>query len=278
MKASVMAELLLLRKRAGTWVLLAIWVALSAFFGYLLPYLTYRNAAGGPVRAPLSQLLPQHITENLIGSFPFYGGAIVLILGVLSFGSEYGWGTLKTLFTQGPGRLHVFTAKILALSLALVPFVLVVFVLGSIWGSLIAWREHAAVAWPAAWPLVRALLAAWFILSVWAAFGVMLAVLTRGTSLAIGIGVLYSLAIEGLLSGFAVALSLLRPIADALVRGNAYSLVKPLTSSIGAGAAAGPGVFAGPYVGAVQALLVLAIYLAFFLALAATLLMRRDVA
>jgi ABC-type transport system involved in multi-copper enzyme maturation permease subunit len=44
------------------------------------------------------------------------------MLGV--FGSEYGWDTLRTLFTQRPGRLQVLAAKLAALAIALVPFVL----------------------------------------------------------------------------------------------------------------------------------------------------------
>ena len=45
------------------------------------------------------------------------------MLGVFALGSEYGWGTLKTLFTQRPGRLRVFAAKLAALGIVLVPFV-----------------------------------------------------------------------------------------------------------------------------------------------------------
>ena len=44
-----------------------------------------------------------------MAGFPFFGGVLALMLGVLTLGSEYGWGTLRTLFTQGPGRLRVFT-------------------------------------------------------------------------------------------------------------------------------------------------------------------------
>lgn len=276
MIANVGAELLLLRKRTSTWILLAIWAGLSGLFDYLFPYLSYRTSFSAPVRAPLAQLLPQHLVDNLSGAFPFYGGAIVLILGVLSIGSEFGWGTLKTLFTQRPGRLQVFASKMLALGIILVPFVLAIFALGAVWSVLIGHQENAAVSWPAAWPLVRALLAGWFILAVWTAFGVLLAVLTRGTALAIGIGVLYGLVIEGLLVGFSNALSFLRPIVDGLLRANGYSLVRPLSAAVGAGATGGPGLFTGPFVTSEQAFLVLLAYLAAFLAVAALLLRRRD--
>ena len=48
---SVAAELLVLRKRASTWILLGVWVVLGLLFAYLLPYLTYRAAPDGPVNA-----------------------------------------------------------------------------------------------------------------------------------------------------------------------------------------------------------------------------------
>jgi hypothetical protein len=52
MTRSVSAELLLLRRRAITWILLAIWTALATFFSYALPYVEYVNGdlEGGPGR------------------------------------------------------------------------------------------------------------------------------------------------------------------------------------------------------------------------------------
>ena len=281
MKGSIAAELLVLRKRSSTWILLGIWAGLSVLYGYLLPYIAYSDNAAklppGLRNVALTNLLPQQIVGNLIGGFPFYGGAIVLILGVLSLGSEYGWGTLKTLFTQRPGRLQVFTVKLIVVGIALVPFVLAVFAIGALASTVIAQREQAVVTWPSAWLLVQGFVGAWFILAVWAALGVMLAALSRGTALAIGIGILYALAIEGLISAFANESSLLRPLTKVLLRANFYSLIKPLSTSSSA-AGNGPGAFPGPFVGSAQALVVLVVYFAAFLLIATTLLRRRDVA
>src|SRR5512133_1529461 len=137
---------------------------------------------------------------NLTVGFPFFGGVFALMLGVFATGSEYGWDTLKTRFTQGPGRLRLFAAKLAALAVALVPFVLALFAAGAVSSFVIARIEDAPVHWPSAWLLVRAIGASWLILAVWAAPGALLGVLTRGTSLAIGVGILYALVIEGLLS------------------------------------------------------------------------------
>jgi ABC-2 type transport system permease protein len=273
---SVMAELLVVRKRSSTWILLGIWSALAVLFAYVIPYVEYLNASG-PGQASLGQLLPSQLAGNLVEGFPFFGGVFALMLGVLGLGSEYGWGTLKTLFIQREGRLRVFGAKLLALGAVLVPFVLVVFALGAGASYVIALREGGDVEWPSAWLVVRAMGAGWLILAVWASFGLLLAAISRGTSLAIGVGILYALVIEGLISAFADAVSFLEPVTEFFLRANAYSLVKGLGLSVTEAAGNGPGAFSGPYVATGQALLVLVAYTAAFLTLSGLLLRRRDV-
>jgi ABC-2 type transport system permease protein len=274
MKGSITAELLVLRKRTSTWILLGIWSTLALVFAYVVPYVTYLNGSAGE---PLTDLLPHRLVGTLMGGFPFFGGVLALMLGVLAFGSEYGWGTLKTVFSQGPGRLHVFGAKLLALAAALIPFVLVVFALGALASYAIALREGAEVTWPSAWLILRGLAAGWLILAVWAAFGVLLAVLSRGTALAIGIGILYGLVIEGLLSALASQVSVLDRVVEFFLRANAYSLVTGLGVLADDVAENGPGSFSGPFVDGAQALLVLASYIVAFLVVSGWLLRRRDV-
>jgi ABC-2 type transport system permease protein len=272
---SVSAELLVLRKRTSTWILLGIWLLLALVFAYVVPYVTYLNEPG---REPLTDVLPERLVGNVLVGFPFFGGVLALMLGVLAFGSEYGWGTLRTLFTQRPGRLHVFGAKLLALAVTLVPFALVVFALGAGASSVIALREGASVDWPSAWLVVRGLAAGWLILAVWAALGVLLAVLSRGTALAVGIGILYALVIEGLLSALASQVNAVDRLVEFFLRANAYSLVTKLGVAASEVSDNGPGSFEGPFVGGAQALLVLGSYAAVFLVLSAWLLRRRDVA
>jgi ABC-2 type transport system permease protein len=273
---SVTAELLIVRKRSSTWILLGIWSTLAVLFAYVIPYVEYLNGSGPGPRS-LGQLLPGQLAGNLVEGFPFFGGVIALMLGVLGLGSEYGWGTLKTLFIQREGRLRVFGAKLLALGAVLVPFVLSVFALGAGASYVIALREGVAVEWPSAWLVVRAMGAGWLILAVWASFGLLLAAVSRGTSLAIGVGILYALVIEGLISAFADAVSFLEPVTEFFLRANAYSLVKGLGLSVSEAAGNGPGAFSGPYVGTGQALLVLVAYMAAFLTVSGLLLRRRDV-
>jgi ABC-2 type transport system permease protein len=279
MTGSVAAELFLLRKRTSTWILLAIWTSLAIFFSYLLPYVEYRNGdlEGGPGQVDLNELLPDRLAGNLSGGFPFFGGVFALMLGVLALGSEYGWGTLRTVLVQRPGRLRIFAAKVIALGIGLIPFVLAVYAVGTLASYAIAWNENVDTGGPPAWDVARALAASSLILAVWAALGITLGVLSRGTSLAIGVGILYALVIEGLISAFADQVGLLEPLVQFFLRANAYSLVEGLGASTTGAATDGPGAFNGPYVGGEQALLVLAVYVAALLGLSGYLLRRRDV-
>ena len=269
----VTAELLMIRKRASTWILLAIWTALALTFAYVVPYIQYTN---DPQRG-LADLLPENLVGALLAGFPFFGGVLALMLGVLTVGSEYGWGTLKTLFTQGPGRLRVFGAKLVAVATILLVFVLVAFLLGVLASWAIAANEGAEVSWPSAWLLVRGIAGGWLVFAVWAALGILLAVVTRGTALATGIGILYALVVEGLLSALAREVSALDGLVEFFVRANGYSLVAVLGVSAEDVSDTGPGSFSGPFVAGGQALLVLAVYLAAFVVAAGWLLRRRDV-
>ncbi len=277
---SLAAELLLLRKRAAVWILLGFWSALAILFSYLLPYYAYTsnlNFHGRGVGAVLLiALLPQNLIANLLSSFPFFGGTIVLILGVLSMGSEYSWGTLTPVFTQRAGRLKIFFSKMLALAIALVPFVLSVFLLGLIASSLIAWREGQPIDLPPLWDLARALGASGFILATWAFFGVLLSVLSRGTSLAIGLGIIYGLVLENIISAFGQQIDLLKQVSTVLLRTNCYSLISSLGVTIPG--EAGPGGFSGEVVSGTRASITLVACIVIFVGISAAQVRRRDVA
>ena len=42
--------------------------------------------------------------DVLVQGLPMFGGALVMVLGAIVAGNGYGWGTWKTVFTQGPSR------------------------------------------------------------------------------------------------------------------------------------------------------------------------------
>ena len=269
------AELVVLHKRWSTWILLGVWVMLGVMFGYLLPYLTYRGASTPP--QALIGLLPESLTDTLLAGFPVFGGVIALILGVLTVGSDYGWDTLKTILTQRSGRVRMLVAKLAALGVALVTYVSAMLAAGAVTSYVIAAMESAPVSWQTPAEMARALGAGWFVLAVWAGLGVMLAVLSRGTALAIGLGVLYGMLIEALLSGIAGQVSWLQSAVEYSLRANAYSLVSALGVPARALTDNGPGSFSGPFVSTGHALLVLASYLIIASGVAAAGLSRRDI-
>ncbi|HUZ00055.1 MAG TPA: ABC transporter permease [Thermomicrobiaceae bacterium] len=276
---SFRAELMLLRRRAATWVLLAIAILMGIFFSYVLPYTVYRGGSttSSNFATGLSPLLPDRLVSTLLGGFPFYFGMLTLILGALAFGSEYGWGTLKTTLMQRSGRTRLLLAKLAALGVMLVVFVAAIFVVGAASSVAIGLGEGAALHAPSLGDLARGLASGWLILAVWALFGALLAILSRGTALAIGVGILYGLVIEGVVAGFGESIRLLRDVSQVFLRTNAYSLIAPLQTGSGSAAAGGPGAFSGPYLDASHALLVILAYLLVFSGLSALLLARRDV-
>jgi ABC-2 type transport system permease protein len=269
---SFSAEIIKLVRRPATWLLLAIAVFLSLTFTYLIPYAGYAGGTGGP-RADrgLAALLPAELVGNSIGGLPVFFGAILLILGVLTIGGEYGWGTWKTVLSQGPSRLAVLAGKLLALGVATLGYVLAVFTSGALASAVIAAAESAPLDWPSATDLLVGIGAGWLIAAMWAVLGGLLAVLMRGVALPVGLGLVFMLAVQNLLS--AIAAPLLDWVAQAqkgLPGPNAGSLVAALGAS-----ADTPGVQA--LVGGGQAAAVISAYLVGFVLLAGITLHRRDV-
>ena len=105
------AELFKLVRRPAAWTLLA--ARRGAQPGVRLPdpVPVLRRRRSGRWRAPraiiLASTLPDQLVANTLGGFPVFAGALALVFGALVFGSEYGWGTVKTLLTQRPGAAAV---------------------------------------------------------------------------------------------------------------------------------------------------------------------------
>jgi len=272
------AEWLKLRKRAATYVIGAIWVALILLLEYLLSYYFSksasrpRNGGGFNARALIDALLPRNIVHYRVPGNTTLGGALVLILAALIGGSEFGWSTLKTIFTQRPTRLTVFAGKLLALLLLLVIFVVLAFVAAGVGSLIVAASEHATVVWPPLGDILKGAGAMLLVFAAWAAVGLGLAVLFQGTALAIGIGLVYALVVESLINVFAARNDVVKTISNGLLGTNASALVDPFRASFGGFRAS-----ASPPVGVGQAAITLGVYVVVFVLLAAILLRQRDV-
>ena len=283
MIASFNAELLKLRKRPATWILLGVVLGLTQLFGYLLPYSSWLTSdqnfqtQGLDPQAVLAGTLPGELVPTALGGFPVFAGALALILGALASGSEYGWGTMQTALTQRPTRLAVYGGKLLALAASTLAIVAAVFALNATVAGVIATVESRALDYPSAAELAQGLGSGWLILGMWAGLGALLGFAFRGVALPIGLGVVWVLGVENLVSAVAGSLlTSLQPVADLLPGVNAGSLVWSLAPGGGSTGEAPPGVTDAVTGG--HATLALALDVAAFAAAGATLVRRRDVA
>ena len=272
MRDDIRAESLKLTRRPAIWALLAMALGLSLTFTYLVPYAGYAGGTDGP-RADrgLAAMLPDQLVGNSIGGLPVFLGALMLILGVLAVGSEYAWGTWKTVLTQNPSRLRVYAAKLITVCLAALAGVLAVFAVGALASVAVALAEERPVHWPGAGELVAGVGAGWLIAAMWTVLGALLGIALRGVALPVGLGLVWLLAVQNLLTLIAApVLESVAQVQKALPGPNAGSVA----AALGAGADT-PGVEA--LVGAGQAVLVVGAYLLVFAALGGFLLRRRDI-
>ena len=266
MQATFGVELLKLRKRPSTWSLGLTFVALTVLFGYALSYVFIAGVEGNPppeAEQFLPSLYPENFLSNVLSLFVQFGVAVTLILGTMAVGSEYGWETLKFSLTQKPARLTFFAGKLLAVGGVLALFTPVIFAVGAASSYVVAGLRDAPVDWPPLWDVAKALGAGWLVLAVFAAMGIFLATLFRGTGLAIGLGLVYLLVLESLFLGFPTENEAFRAIGRALPGRNVFDL------TLAFGDAPQDFPLPGGTIEPTQAALVLVAYLAGFLVLAA---------
>jgi len=214
---STRAELRRLLRWPATWVLGGVWATLNILFTYVFDWISYRTGeTTGPADAgvQLSSLLPAAIPDRFADGMPMFGGAIVMILGALAVGSGYGWGTWKTVYTQGPSRAAAFGGTLVALPVLVAGLLLVT--LGTDLGmsALVGAVEGGSLALPGLGSLATSYGGGLLIMAMWAAGGVLLGVLARGPALAVGLGLVWSLVVENLLRGVANALPSIEAVTN----------------------------------------------------------------
>src|SRR4051812_21695832 len=119
MGASFSAEMAKLIRRPAIWIIVGIWILLNVAFGVVIPDLIYTYAHGmnaSDRQDLVNSMVPRGFLGNAIGSLPLFGGALVIILGAMIFGSEFGWGTFPTNFIRRPGRLSVLSGFFIAMA------------------------------------------------------------------------------------------------------------------------------------------------------------------
>ncbi len=280
MIASFKAEWRKLTRRPAIWVLAGILLAALVLFGYVFQWIQYtfpsknfHSDLGLTADQLKVALYPVNFVKNALGGVAILGSILALVLGALAVGSEFGWGTVKTIYTQRPSRLQAFIGQVGAVSVIVAILVLAFYALAALCSWAVIAIDGKPVVWPAAIDILKALGATWLIFECWTLFGMALAFLFRQSAMAIGLGLAYVLAIEGILfralSGF--NLSWLTTVEKFFVGQNANAL----TGSFGT-AIPTRGTLA-PAVSAEQAVLVLAGYALAFVVLTAAVIRARDV-
>lgn len=120
MSRLLVAEIFKLRKRAMSWILLAIMIGIIILLYFIL--LAISNVdINGQRAGNLESLL------GLEGSIPFafallasFGSALAVVLMASTVGNEYNWRTIRTMLISSESRTKLLLAKLLAVSLVIV--------------------------------------------------------------------------------------------------------------------------------------------------------------
>ena len=273
------AELYKTVRRPAVWVCVLGLLAIAVTIGYAVPWLletfskTTQGLPPGTTLADLKvTLYPQNFVINTVGN-PL-GGVFALILGVLLQGSEYGWGTVKMLYTQRAGRVAMLFGKLAALATVVVLMVIGLFAVDAASSVAAALLDGKSIGFPEASEIVKGIAAMSLIFAFWAGFGFILATLFRQSAMAIGLGLAYALVIEGLIFGLGSSLlSSLKNVQQWFPIANTGYL----TDSFGAVRIRGIRASAPPFADATHAVLVLTVYVVVFVVISAVLVRRRDV-
>lgn len=280
--SSTRAELLRLRRWPALWTITGVWLVLNLTFAYVFPYVSYRtgdasfSTEGLPAELLLADVLPAGVPGAIVQGMPLFGGALVLVLGALAAGSGYGWGTWKSVVLQGPGRAAAFGGTLVALMVVVVGIVLATTALDLGVAAILAGVESQPLDLPPVADLARAVGGGLLIFVMWTIAGVLAGTLARGPALAVGLGVVWVLAVENLLRGVAGLLDWLQPVVDAMPGTAAGSVAGALGGSSEAQGDGTPGVLAVLDLG--PASLLLAAYAVVFAATSTALVRRRDLA
>jgi ABC-2 type transport system permease protein len=224
---SVRAEALKLRRRPANWLVIAIGVFAIIVLIYLLQYLRLHNSGQRLSPSEVSllklRLYPPGFLQSVLRNLNQLFHVLALVLGALTTGSEFGWGTWKTLFTQGPTRVAVVISKLGVLTGAVLLFTFLLFAFSAGSSYISAVIDAEPVRWPVTADIAQAAGAASLIMLLWAMFGAALGALLRQPTLALGLGIVYVIA-DSIAWGFLATVPGARPMLRILPGANATVL------------------------------------------------------
>ena len=223
----------------------------------------------------LQSLYPKNLLPNVFsgGIFSVIGGTLLLILGALMMGSEYGWETFKTVLTQRPGRLGTLFGKLLAFGGALLAFVLLGLLAAALCSFIIASLQDASASWPTVEEIAKGVGVGFLTMAVWGILGFALAVLLRSTAFAIGLGLVWVIIENAIIPSLLFENKTFETIRKFLPGENASSLAQYFGNPL-------PEEFTGglePLVEPGRAILTLSLYAVGFVLISALITRQRDV-
>jgi len=279
---AIAGESLKMLRRPAVYVLAAILLAILVLISYLLGWVFLSHPPPGtrfPEGLNPAELkrafYPVNLVRQALSNASVLGGVLALILGVLTVGSEYGWGTLKTILTQRPARLEIFLAKTVVVAGTLAVFAVLNLAAAAVLSVLLGLVDQQPLTFPNAVQVIAGLGTTWLIWNWYAAFGGLLAYWFRQSALAIGIGLAYLLVVESLVFGVlnSIGGTFLQTVEKFFPGPNAMALILSFGSATPAVAQSATRPIVDPW----QATMVLALYLLAALVASAILLRSRDV-
>jgi ABC-type transport system involved in multi-copper enzyme maturation permease subunit len=220
----------------------------------------------------LRELRPDRVQGFGVQIVSGFGSVMLIVFGASHIGTEFGWGTLRTLLAHGAGRGAFLSAKVLSLALY-AAFFMLVGVAAAIVGSYIATAMAGADASGLdLGAIANAAGRAYYTFLPYMALATLIAVWSRSAGAGIAAGLVVYFA-EGLVAQILVSLN--RDYATIVNYGLSRNVGALLRAAAGTTTIEDPSAVALPDQG--QAALLLGLYTVFFIALAYWRLRSRDV-
>ena len=238
--ALIRVEIRKLRSRALFWVASGVLVLLVlALYAALLAVLV-NPPADLPPNAVEELRASLHWPQGLLAALAFgnggeLGGLFAVVLAAAVVAQEYSWRTVHLWLGRGVPRGAYLLAKVLGLALVLGLLAWMPLLAGGLMTGLVTWRDVGTLPWDAVpWGRVfTGWMRVWLTLAPYAALTLLVAVVTRSTLAALGVGLGYNLLVENLA---AEVLMLVSPQAARVARYlpglAAKAVLAPLTEGL----------------------------------------------
>lgn len=182
----IRAELLKMRRRQATWVVLIVAIVLL-----IVTFLLSGAAIGG-----LGDAITFPAAYSLIGQFAFgIGGLLAVVYSAAIVGADWNWAVLRNVIARGESRPRYLLAKAAALAIALAIAMLVIFAVGIVMTFVTGWLYGVPVSSPfrgrGLQDLVEWLVLGYPVLIQRAALGFAVAVLLRSQLAGAVIGIVF---------------------------------------------------------------------------------------